>query len=70
MEDSVKKWMAEWVGLISQVKDEKSFNEVSDEWIEVDGIGRFKGLEVISEEYHDISEITITLKYDIWEKNI
>jgi hypothetical protein len=50
MEDKIKKWMQEWVDRTSQVKYENSFNEKSDEWIEIEGIGRFKGLEIISEE--------------------
>lgn len=44
----MKKWMQEWVDIISQVKYENSFNEKSDEGIEIEGIGRFKGLEIIS----------------------
>ena len=49
---------------------ENSFNEKSDEWIEIEGIGRFKGLEIVSEEHQDINEITINLKYDEWDKNV
>jgi hypothetical protein len=51
MENSVEKWMKEWVDRTSQVKYENSFNENSDEWIEIEGIGRFKGLEIVSEEH-------------------
>ena len=69
-ENNTKKWMQDWVDIISQVKYENSFNEKSDEWIEIEGIGRFKGLKIITEEHQNISEITIKLKYDIWNKNI
>ena len=69
-ENKMNKWMQEWVDIISQVKYENSFNEKSDEWIEIEGIGRFKGLKIITEEHQNISEITIKLKYDIWNKNI
>jgi recombination protein RecA len=41
-----------------------------DEWIEIEGVGRFKGLEIVSEEHQDINEITINLKYDVWDKNV
>ena len=70
MEDSIKKWIQEWVDRTSQVKYENSFNVNSDEWIEIEGIGRFKGLKIVSEEHQDISEITINLKYDVWDKNV
>ena len=70
MENSVEKWMKEWVDRTSQVKYENSFNENSDEWIEIEGIGRFKGLEIVSGEHQDINEITINLKYDVWDKNV
>jgi hypothetical protein len=33
-------------------------------------VGRFKGLEIVSEEHQDINEITINLKYDAWDKNV
>ena len=69
-ENNTKKWMQDWVDSISQVKSENSFNEKSDEWIEIEGIGRFKGLEIISEEHQDINEITIKLKSDVWNKNV
>jgi hypothetical protein len=70
MENSIEKWMKEWVNRTSQVKYENSFNENSDEWIEIEGIGRFKGLDIVSEEHSDINEITINIKYDVWDKNI
>lgn len=69
MEDSIKNWMKECIDKTSQVKYENSFNEKSDECIEIEGIGRFKGLEIVSEEHQDINEITINLKYDEWDKN-
>jgi hypothetical protein len=69
-ENNTKKWMQDWVDIISQVKSENSFNKNSDEWIEIEGIGRFKGLKIITEEHQNISEITVKLKYDIWNKNI
>jgi hypothetical protein len=62
--------MKKWIDSISQVKSENSFNEKSDEWIEIEGIGRFKGLEIISEEHQDINNNTIKLKSDVWNKNI
>jgi len=40
-----------------------------DEWVEIEGIGRFKGLEIVSEESEDINQITINLTYDEWDKN-
>jgi len=70
MEDNIKKWMQEWVDRTSKVKYENSFNEKSEVWIEIEGIGIFKGLEIISEEHQDINEITINLKYDVWDKNV
>lgn len=63
-ENNTKKWMQDWVDIISQVKYENSFNEKSVEWIEIEGIGRFKGLEIVSKEHQDINEITIKLKYN------
>jgi hypothetical protein len=68
MEDRIKKWMMEWVARTSQVKYERSFNEESDEWIEIEGVGRFKGLK-IDTEHSDTNEITINLKYDVWDKS-
>lgn len=62
-ENKVKKWLQEWVDSISQVKSENSFNENGDEWFEIEGIGRFKGLEIVSKEHQDINEITVKLKY-------
>ena len=41
-----------------------------DEWIEIEGIGRFKGLEIITEESDDISQITINLTYDEWDEKL
>jgi hypothetical protein len=60
--------MKEWVDRTSQTKYENSFNEKSDEWIEIEGIGRFKGLEIVIDEQSDSHEITINLKYDEWDK--
>ncbi len=57
-ENKIKKSIQEWFDRISEVKYENSFNENSNEWI-----GRFKGLEIISEEHQDINEITIKIKY-------
>ena len=68
MDSQVYNWMKEWVDLTSQTKYENSFNEKSDEWIEIEGIGRFKGLEIVTEERTDSHEITINLKYDEWDK--
>jgi hypothetical protein len=68
MDSQVYNWMKEWVDRTSQTKYENSFNEKSDEWIEIEGIGRFKGLEIITEEQTDSHEITINLKYDEWDK--
>ena len=61
MEDNIKKWMQEWVDRTSQVKYENSFNEKSEEWIEIEGIGRFKGLEIISEEHLDVGLLALLL---------
>ena len=68
MDSQVYNWMKEWVDLTSQTKYENSFNEKSDEWIKIEGIGRFKGLEIVTDEHLDFHEITITLKYDEWDK--
>ena len=68
MDNSVYNWMKEWVDLTSNTKYENSFNENSDEWTEIEGIGKFKGLEIVTENHEDIGNITITLKYDEWEK--
>lgn len=63
MEDNIKRWMKEWVDRIH--------NKKSDEWIEIDSIGKFKGLGIVSVEQHDeLNEITINLKYDVWDKNV
>ena len=70
MEENIKRWMKEWVDRTSQVKYENSFNEKSDEWIEIEGIGKFKGLEIVSEQHDELNEITINLKYDVWDKNV
>jgi len=73
MEDAIKKWMQDWVDRTLQVKHENLFNGKSDEWIEIEGLGRFKGLKIVSEEHQDITdinEITINLKYDKWDKNL
>lgn len=70
MEENIKRWMKEWVDRTSQVKYENSFNEESDEWIEIEGIGKFKGLEIVSEQHDELNEITINLKYDVWDKNV
>lgn len=69
MKDSIEKWMTEWVRIISQANYENSFSEKSDEWVEIEGIGRFKGLEIVSEDHRDISNVTINLKYDVLDKN-
>jgi hypothetical protein len=37
-ENRVEKWMKEWVRRTSQVKYENSFNEKSDEWVEIEGV--------------------------------
>lgn len=63
----IEKWRQEWVDRTSTVKDENSFQEISDEWIEVEGIGKFKGLKIVVEVNQDPNEITI-LKYDMWDK--
>ena len=68
MDSQVYNWMKEWVDRTSQTKYENSFNEKSDEWIEIEGIGRFKGLEIVIDEQSDSHEITINLKYDEWDK--
>ena len=68
MDSQVYNWMKEWVDLTSQTKYENSFNEKSDEWIEIEGIGRFKGLKIVTDEHSDFHEITINLKYDEWDK--
>jgi hypothetical protein len=68
MSIEIYNWMKEWVDRTSQVKYENSFNEKSDEWIEIEGIGRFKGLEIVTEDSEDISQITINLTYEEWEK--
>jgi hypothetical protein len=70
MKNNIEKWMKEWVDRASQVKCENSFNEKSDEWIDIEGVGRFKGLKIVSEEHQDINEITINLKYDKFDKII
>tara|TARA_Y100000389_G_scaffold182673_1_gene199482 strand:+ start:312 stop:536 length:225 start_codon:yes stop_codon:yes gene_type:complete len=68
MSKEIYDWMKEWVDKTSQIKYENSFNEKSDEWVEIEGIGRFKGLEIVSEESEDINQITINLTYDEWDK--
>jgi hypothetical protein len=68
MSKEIYDWMKEWVDKTSQIKYENSFNEKSDEWVEIKGIGRFKGLEIVSEESEDINQITINLTYDEWDK--
>ncbi len=68
MSKEVSDWMEEWVDRTSQVKYENSFNEKSDDWVEIEGIGRFKGLEIVTEESEDVSQITINLTYDEWDK--
>ena len=70
MDNSIYNWMREWVDRTSQVKFEDSFNEKSDEWIEIEGIGRFKGLEIVIGEQSDFHEIIINLKYDKWNRKI
>ncbi len=71
LEDASKiMWMKDWVDKTSQVKYENSFNEKSDEWIEIEGIGKFKGLKIVSEQHDELNEITINLKYDVWDKNV
>ena len=70
MEENIKRWMKEWVDRTSQVKYENSFNEKSDEWIEIEGIGKFKGLETVPAQHDELNEITINLKYDVWDKNV
>jgi hypothetical protein len=34
------------------------------------GIGKFKGLEIVSEQHDELNEIIINLKYDEWDKNV
>lgn len=70
MQNKINNWVQEWIDKTSETKYENSFNEKSDEYVEIKGIGRFKGLKVVSEENQDINEITIKLKYDVWDKNI
>jgi len=69
MSKEVYNWMKEWVDRTSQIKYENSFNEKSDEWIEIENIGRFKGLEIVTEESEDVNQITINLTYDEWDKS-
>lgn len=66
MEDNIKKWLKEWVikGLNIPV------NKTIDGWCDIEGIGKFKGLEIISEDRDSLNEVTINFKYDEWEKNI
>lgn len=68
MEDNIKKWIQEWIKQTSQIKYENSFNIISDEWLEIEGIGRFKGLRIVPEEHENENYITIKLKYDVWDK--
>lgn len=70
MEDSIKNGCKS--GLIEPHKLNTKIHSMkkSDEWIEIEGIGRFKGLEIVSEEHQDVNEITINLKYDVWDKNV
>jgi len=70
MDESINNWMKDWLKLSSKTEFDNSFNENSDEWVVIDGVGKFKGLEIITENNDDISNITITLKYDIWDKNV
>ena len=69
MGKEVYNWMKEWVDRTSQIKYENSFNEKSDEWIEIENIGRFKGLEIVTEESEDVNQITINLTYNEWDKS-
>jgi hypothetical protein len=69
MSEEVYNWMKEWVDRTSQIKYENSFNEKSDEWIDIENIGRFKGLEIVTEESEDVNQITINLTYDEWDKS-
>ena len=57
------------VDITSQLKYENSFNENSDEWTEIEGIGKFKGLKIVTDEDPFENEITIKLKFDKWDKN-
>jgi len=65
---SLIQWMNDWLNKISEKEYENSFNEISDEWIRIQDIGRFKGLKPLISQNNDIGEINITLKYDQFEK--
>jgi hypothetical protein len=69
MEDYIKKWMVEWVDMTSNTKYLELLKD-ADGWIEIEGIGRFKGLEIISEDHEDINEITFNFKYEVWDKSL
>lgn len=61
------KWMQDW---INQIAKSKLLNkEKNDYWIEIEGIGKFKNLMVISDEQFNtdtLNKVTINLDYDDW----
>lgn len=63
MENNLPKWLQDWVDKTSYKQYENSFNEKSDEWTIIDGVGKFKGLKILTDETSE-NEIIITLKFD------
>ena len=43
MKKKVKEWLQEWVDRNSTVVYENQFKEISDKWVEIEGVGKFKG---------------------------
>jgi len=84
MDARIEAWMLEWVDRTSEKKYENSFEEHSEEWLEIEGIGRFKGLKITSHQPSIVkvgsndgeitskaekkNEIIISLQYEEWNR--
>jgi hypothetical protein len=68
MENGIYNWIQEWVDRTSKKTYENSFNEQSDEWVEIEGVGKFKGLRLKTGFDEDSKLITINFTYDKIEK--
>ena len=68
MEQKINQWIEDWIYKSSHIVYENQFNEKSTEWIEIENVGRFQGLYVISDFDKNNNKISITLKYDKFQE--
>lgn len=72
IEQSLQQWMRDWIKASTTTTFENSFNEISDEWVEIKGVGRFKNLKLlpsmdVKEDERRIVH-TLTMQYEQFEQ--